>query len=123
MACAANMRNRSVMYFRRKNMGSDTHPITNKQKKSMIITVEMSHYPLVEIYEGPIISLIQKLKTVDGIDVYTNAMSTYLQGEYGIVMEHLTKTLKLVFEEGVPSSTVIKIIPRKLPVERGWMEF
>ena len=83
----------------------------------------MSHYPLVEMYEGPIISLIQKLKTVDGIDVYTNAMSTYIQGEYDIVMEHLTKTLKLVFNEGIPSSTVIKIIPRKLPVERGWMEF
>jgi len=89
----------------------------------MIITVEMSHYPLVEIYEGPIISLIKKLKAVNGIDVYTNAMSTYVQGEYDLVMEHLTATLKTVFEDGVPSSTVMKIIPRKLPVERGWLEF
>jgi len=50
-------------------------------------------------------------------------MSTYVQGEYDLVMEHLTATLKTVFEDGVPSSTVMKIIPRKLPVERGWLEF
>lgn len=89
----------------------------------MIITIEMSHYPLVEIYEGPIISLIQKLKMVEGLDVYTNAMSTYVQGEFDLAMEHVTQILKEVYAEGIPSSTVIKIIPRKLPVERGWMEF
>lgn len=89
----------------------------------MIITVELSHYPLVEIYEGPIISLIQKLKKEEGLEVYTNAMSTYLQGEYDLVMSQLTKTLKEVYADGIPSSTVFKIIPRKLPVERGWMDF
>lgn len=89
----------------------------------MIITVEMSHYPLIEIYEGPIILLIQKLKAVEGLDVYTNAISTYVQGEFDLVMLHITKTLKEVYADGIPSSTVMKIIPRKLPVERGWMEF
>ena len=89
----------------------------------MIITVELSHYPLVEIYEGPIIALIQKLKKEEGLKVYTNAMSTYIQGEFDLVMSHLTKTLKKVYADGIPSSTVIKIIPRKLPVDRGWLEF
>ncbi len=83
----------------------------------------MSHYPLIEIYEGPIILLIQKLKAVEGLDVYTNAISTYVQGEFDLVMLHITKTLKEVYADGIPSSTVMKIIPRKLPVERGWMEF
>lgn len=89
----------------------------------MIITVELSHYPLVEIYEGPIIELIKKLKNVEGLEVYTNAMSTYVQGEFDLVMSRLTATLKSVYDEGTPSSTVMKIIPRKLPVERGWLEF
>ncbi len=89
----------------------------------MIITIELSHYPLTEIYEGPIISLIQKLKEIEGLDVYTNAMSTYVQGEYDLVMHQLTSTLKEVYADGIPSSTVLKIIPRKLPIERGWMEF
>jgi len=88
----------------------------------MIITVELSHYPLIEIYEGPIISLIHKLKRVEGLDVFTNAMSTYIQGEFDLVMSHLTKILKEVYSDGIPSSTVMKIIPRKLPIERGWLE-
>ena len=86
----------------------------------MIITIEMSHYPLVEIYEGPIITLI---KGVEGLSVYTNAMSTYVQGEFDLAMYHITETLKEVYADGIPSSTVMKIIPRKLPIERGWMEF
>lgn len=89
----------------------------------MIITIEMSHYPLVEIYEGPIITLIKKLKGVEGLFVYTNAMSTYVQGEFDLAMYHITETLKEVYADGIPSSTVMKIIPRKLPIERGWMEF
>lgn len=89
----------------------------------MIITVEMSHYPLIDVYEGPIISLIQCLKKVEGLDIHTNAMSTYVQGEFDLVMHHITKTLKEVYGDGIPSSTVLKIIPRKLPVDRGWMEY
>ena len=89
----------------------------------MIITIEMSHYPLVGSYEGPIISLIKKLKSIEGLEVYTNAMSTYVQGEYDLAMEQVTKTLKEVYADGVPSSTVMKIIPRNLSVERGWLEF
>ncbi len=89
----------------------------------MIITIEMSHYPLVDVYEGPIISLIKKLNKVEGLDVYTNAMSTYVQGEYDLVMEHITKTLKDVFVDGLPSSTVMKIIPMKLSLDKGWKTF
>lgn len=89
----------------------------------MIVTIEMSHYPLVEIYEGPILSLVKSLKTIEGIDVYTNTMSTYIQGEYDWVMKNVTWVLKETYEEGIPSSTVMKIIPRKLPIERGWLLF
>ena len=89
----------------------------------MIITIEMSHYPLVEVYEGPIITLIKKLKGVEGLSVHTNAMSTYVQGEFDLAMHHITQTLKEVYADEIPSSTIMKIIPRKLPVERGWMKF
>lgn len=89
----------------------------------MVITIEMSHYPLIEVYEGPIVDLITKLRSVGGLYIRTNAMSTYIQGEFDLVMEHVTEVLREVFEDGVPSSTVMKIIPRKLPVERGFMDF
>lgn len=89
----------------------------------MTITIEISHYPLVEIYEASIIGLIKKLKTEQSIKIYTNAMSTYVQGEYDLVMQTISTALKEIYQSGEPSSTVIKIIPRDLPLEDGWLTF
>lgn len=89
----------------------------------MIITVEISHYPLHETYEEPIKKLIRSFHAHDEVEVYTNAMSTYLQGYYDQVMNCLSQGLKEAMLEEIVSSTVIKIIPRKLPISEGFRDY
>ncbi len=88
-----------------------------------IVTIEISMYPLVNEYEPHIISFLQNLKSYDGILVKTNAMSTYVQGPFETVWKVLGETFKNSFKSGIPLSNVMKIIPRKLPLEDLWLEF
>jgi uncharacterized protein YqgV (UPF0045/DUF77 family) len=89
----------------------------------MQITVEISLYPLAQDYEHHIIDFIQRLKSHDDILVRSNAMSTYIQGNFDMVWEILRQELKETFESGVPVSNVLKIIPRMLPLSDTWLEF
>lgn len=89
----------------------------------MQITVEISLYPLAQDYEHHIIDFIQRLKSHDDILVRSNAMSTYIQGNFDVVWEILRQELKETFESGVPVSNVLKIIPRMLPLSDTWLEF
>lgn len=89
----------------------------------MIITVEISHYPLSESYETPIKGLIKAFHASEGVRVYTNAMSTYLQGDYDKVMHCITTSLKECLSEELVSSTVMKIIPGKLPIGDGFRDY
>jgi uncharacterized protein YqgV (UPF0045/DUF77 family) len=89
----------------------------------MQITVEISLYPLAQDYEHHIIDFIQRLKSHDDILVRSNAMSTYIQGNFDVIWEILRQELKETFESGVPVSNVLKIIPRMLPLSDTWLEF
>jgi uncharacterized protein YqgV (UPF0045/DUF77 family) len=89
----------------------------------MQITVEISLYPLAQDYEHHIIDFIQRLKSHDDILVRSNAMSTYIQGNFDVVWEILRQELKETFKSGVPVSNVLKIIPRMLPLSDTWLEF
>jgi uncharacterized protein YqgV (UPF0045/DUF77 family) len=89
----------------------------------MQITVEISLYPLAQDYEHHIIDFIQRLKSHDDILVRSNAMSTYIQGNFDMVWEILRQELKETFKSGVPVSNVLKIIPRMLPLSDTWLEF
>jgi len=88
----------------------------------MIVTVEISHYPLTEEYENDIISFISSLKKNDAILVISNAMSTQVKGDYDDVVAQVFTGLKDIFRNGNMSSTVMKLIPRDLPIEDGTLD-
>lgn len=89
----------------------------------MHITIEISLYPLIEDYTGIIIGFINNLKQIPDISVHSTAMSTYVSGEYDKVMLALTMELKEIYKIIPDSATVIKIIPKDLNVENGFLLF
>jgi len=89
----------------------------------MQVTVEISLYPLQSDYEESIINFIKALKTYNGIEVYTNAMSTQLTGEWSAVMKAIDIELGKVFHLLDTCSTVIKIVNKKLAIEQGHLDF
>ena len=89
----------------------------------MQVTVEISIYPLVEDYTSIIIEFINKLKEKSDVNVYSTAMSTYVSGDYDNVMRTLTVELKLLYTKVPDSSTIVKIIPKDLNIEDGFLTF
>lgn len=89
----------------------------------MKITIELSLYPLREDYTEIIIEFIESLRKHKALAVYTTAMSTYVCGEYDNVMPILTSELKKIYNIVPDSSTVMKIIPKDLNVEKGFLSF
>ena len=89
----------------------------------MKVTVELSLYPLKENYTEVIIDFIRNLKSHDDVIVRTNAMSTYLSGDYDRVFEVLGKEIKKVHLQIPDSCTAMKIIPKDLNVENGFLDF
>jgi uncharacterized protein YqgV (UPF0045/DUF77 family) len=83
----------------------------------MIFTIEISHYPLVEDYEEEILTFITHLKNLEDVIVVTNAMSTQVKGEHNIVLAEIGKIIASLGDK--TSSTILKIIPRDLPIESG----
>jgi hypothetical protein len=72
---------------------------------------------LVEDFEEEILSFVTQLKNLDDVIVVTNAMSTQIKGEHDIV---LTEIARIIANLGSKtSSTILKIIPRDLPIESG----
>jgi len=60
----------------------------------MIITVEISLYPLDADYKPAIRAFIHDLRTHDGIQTVTNQMSTQVCGEFDAVMPAVTACIK-----------------------------
>ena len=89
----------------------------------MKITIELSLYPLKEDYTSIIIDFIEALRKNQRIMVNSTAMSTYVSGDYDEVMNTVTTELKKVHEIIPDSSTVMKIIPKNLNIENGYLEF
>ena len=75
----------------------------------MLISVEISYYPLKEIYKEPIKKFIGTLKENGDLLVKSNTMSTQVFGEFDEVMKTITNSIKRAFE--LPHSDfVLKII-------------
>ncbi len=60
----------------------------------MIITVELSMYPLDADYKPAIRAFIHELRSQNGIETVTNQMSTQIRGEFDDVMPAVTACLK-----------------------------
>ena len=73
----------------------------------MIITIEISYYPLSGDITEPINSFVDKLKS-DDIKVETGIMSSVITGEYDKVMKILNDSMKELMDK-YPSVFNIKI--------------
>ncbi len=73
----------------------------------MIITIEISYYPLSDNITEPINSFIDKLKS-DDIKVEIGIMSSVITGEYDKVMKSLNDSMKILMDK-YPSVFNIKI--------------
>ncbi|MFQ3621111.1 MAG: YkoF family thiamine/hydroxymethylpyrimidine-binding protein [Spirochaetales bacterium] len=74
----------------------------------MIISVELSFYPLVEDFESAITNFITHLIDTPHLSVSSGPMSTLLQGEFTVVFDTLKKELAAAFTQ-YPAVFTIKI--------------
>lgn len=82
----------------------------------MIVTVEVSNYPLNADYEPIILDFIERCKE-SGIRVKVNATSTHLQGDYDEVMQVLQQEIKTSFEKFGKMIFVVKVLKGELNLE------
>lgn len=86
----------------------------------MIVTIEISLYPLQPDYREVILGFIRSVRQVQDIETHTTEMSTLVKGEWSTVMEMLTSKLGAVFAELPACSTVIKVVPQDLDIAAGY---
>jgi uncharacterized protein YqgV (UPF0045/DUF77 family) len=65
----------------------------------MIISVELSLYPLMDDYLSVIRTFIKNLQKVENIEVIGNGMSTQLFGEFSAVMPAVSELLEESFSQ------------------------
>ncbi len=75
----------------------------------MKVAVDISLYPLDADFIPPIKDVIDRLNEHDGLEVWTNAMSTQLIGDFDIVMDTLRKELGTSFEQLPKAVFVMKM--------------
>ena len=76
----------------------------------MQIAVDISLYPLDKDYIPPIKDVIERLHAYEGIESWTNAMSTQLVGEYDVVMDALKAEIGTTFEALPKAVFAIRIL-------------
>lgn len=65
----------------------------------MKVAVDISLYPLNADFIPPIKDVIDRLKSYDDLEVWTNAMSTQVVGDFDSVMDALKKEIGTTFEQ------------------------
>ncbi len=76
----------------------------------MKVAVDISLYPLDADYLPPIKDVIERFNKHDGIEVWTNAMSTQLLGDYDVVMRVLQQEIGTTFEQLPKAVFTIRIL-------------
>ncbi len=76
----------------------------------MRVTVEISLYPIADVYIPPIDDVIERLNAHESLEVITNPMSTQILGNYDEVMAALNREIKATFESSPKAVFVIKIL-------------
>ena len=80
----------------------------------MKVAVDISLYPLDADFIPPIKDVIARLNGHAGLEVWTNAMSTQLVGEFDDVMDALRQELGATFEQVPKAVFAIKILNNPL---------
>lgn len=78
----------------------------------MMISAELSYYPLTADYKPPIHDYISALQQFDALEVRTNALSTELFGEYELVMQAVQQATLAAFEKENGAVLVAKFLNR-----------
>lgn len=76
----------------------------------MMLSVELSYYPLTQNYKTPIRELIEKLQGATEVEIRPNTMSTHLFGDYQQVMDVLNEAMRWSFENYGKAVFVAKFI-------------
>ena len=76
----------------------------------MKVAVDISLYPLDADFIPPIKDVIDRLNGHEGLEIWTNAMSTQVVGEYDDVMDALRKEIGTTFEQLPKAVFAIKIL-------------
>ena len=79
----------------------------------MILTVELSYYPLHESYEQQVLDFIDTLQNHQDINVKTNGMSTMIQGPYSTVFNLLENGMKPIMAEDQTNVFVAKFLNKE----------
>lgn len=83
----------------------------------MILSAELSLYPLADEYLPPIEDFIARLRNCAGLVVVTNAMSTQLRGEHSVVMTAVSDLLADSAARYGAQVLVCKFIPLSLEID------
>lgn len=75
----------------------------------MKVAVDISLYPLDADFIPPIKNVIDRLNSHDDLEVWTNAMSTQVIGDFDTVMDALKKEIGSTFEQIPKGVFVIKM--------------
>lgn len=75
----------------------------------MKVAVDISLYPLDADFIPPIKNVIDRLNSYDDLEVWTNAMSTQVIGDFDTVMDVLKKEIGTTFEQLPKGVFVIKM--------------
>ena len=86
----------------------------------MELTAELSLYPLQDDYIPPIDDFIADLRGQAGLTVVTNAMSTQVRGDYGLVFAAIQGVLARSVERYGQQVLVCKLIPGSLPITEAF---
>lgn len=76
----------------------------------MKVAVDISLYPLDADFVPPIKDVIERINGHDGLEVWTNAMSTQIVGELDDVMRALHAEIGSTFEQLPKAVFVIKML-------------
>ncbi len=74
----------------------------------MVITAEISYYPLANEFGSPVTDFLERLQSIDDLEIQTGTMSTLVTGQYDQVMAALSNTIKPLMEK-YPSVFTLKI--------------
>ena len=75
----------------------------------MRVAVDISLYPLDTNYVPPIKDVIDRLQAYEHLEVWTNAMSTQVVGDYDAVMDALKHEIGTTFEDLPKAVFVMKM--------------
>ena len=78
----------------------------------MKVAVDISLYPLDADFIPPIKDVIDRLNTHAGLEIWTNAMSTQIVGEFDDVWEALRREIGTTFEHIPKGVFVMKVLNR-----------